>query len=47
MKYVLMGATVINVLLGGYNMIFASMTWGVFNFAVCSLCAYSYLQLED
>mgnify|MGYP003111402713 CR=1 FL=1 len=47
MKYVLLGATIINGLIGSYNMIFADMSWGVFNFTVAALCAYSYLQLED
>ena len=47
MKYVLIGATIINCLLGSYNMIFADMSWGVLNFAVASLCGYSYLQLEE
>ena len=47
MKYVLIGATIINGLIGSYNMIFASMSWGVFNFTVAALCAYNYLQLED
>ena len=47
MKYVLIGATIINGLMGSYNMIFASMTWAVFNFIAASICAYSYLQLED
>jgi len=47
MKYILAGATIINGLIGSYNMIFADMSWGVLNFAVAALCAYSYLQLED
>ena len=47
MKYVLLGATIINGLIGTYNMIFADMSWAVFNFTVAALCAYSYLQLED
>jgi hypothetical protein len=47
MKYLLVGAVIINSLIGSYNMIFASMTWAVFNFAAASLCVYGYLQLED
>jgi len=47
MKHVLLGATLINSLIGGYNMVFASMSWAVFNFIVASICAYSYLQSED
>tara|TARA_E500000331_G_scaffold178740_1_gene172165 strand:- start:1483 stop:1626 length:144 start_codon:yes stop_codon:yes gene_type:complete len=47
MKYLLMGAVIINSIIGSYNVIFADMSWGIFNFAVTSLCVYSYLQLED
>ena len=47
MKHILFGATLMNGFVGGYNMIFASMSWGVFNFTVAALCAYSYLQLEE
>jgi hypothetical protein len=47
MKYILIGASIINGLIGSYNMVFASMTWAVFNFIVASICVCSYLQLED
>tara|TARA_R110000796_G_scaffold67777_1_gene155567 strand:+ start:14137 stop:14280 length:144 start_codon:yes stop_codon:yes gene_type:complete len=47
MKYLLIGATIINASLGSYNMIFANMSWGVFNFVITSVCCYSLLQLED
>ena len=47
MKYVLMGATIINGLVGSYNMVFASMTWAVFNFIAASFCAYGYMQSEE
>jgi|OM-RGC.v1.038358363 hypothetical protein len=47
MKYVLIGATIINGIIGSYNMLFASMSWSVFNFVAAAICAYGYLQLED
>ena len=47
MKHVLLGATIINSFIGAYNMIFVSMSWGVFNFIAASICAYSYLQSEE
>ncbi len=47
MKDILLGATIINGLIGSYNIIFASMSWSVFNFIAAAICAYSYLQLED
>ena len=47
MKSVLIGAIIVNGIIGTYNMTFASMSWGVFNFMTAAVCAYSYLQWKD
>jgi hypothetical protein len=47
MKYILLSAGIINSVIGAYNMFFASMIWGVFNFLAAGFCIYSYLHPEE
>ena len=47
MKYILLSAAIINSVLGTYNIIWTSMSWGIFNFLTAAFCIYSYLQSEE
>ena len=47
MKYFLLGATIINCVIGTYNILFASIMWSIFNFMAAAACLYSYLDVRD
>jgi hypothetical protein len=47
MKYILLGAAIVNSILGTYNILYASLAWSIFNFVTAAACLYSYLDTRD
>ena len=47
MKHILLGAAVLNSVLGMYNILYASLAWSIFNFVTAAACLYSYLDTGE
>ena len=47
MKHILLGAAVLNSVLGMYNILYASLAWSIFNFIAAAVCLYSYLDTGE